>query len=87
MKPLAHVLQATRPLAVHGDADRTVRAVTQDSRRVTPGACFVAVPGFTVDGHFFHPPVDSLPSEPPPVSHFRGRNIPCLGQPIYSVFA
>lgn len=55
MKPLAHVLQATHPLAVHGDLDRTVRAVTQDSRRVTPGACFVAVPGFTVDGHDFLP--------------------------------
>ena len=55
MKPLAHVLQAVQPLAVHGDADRPVAAVGQDSRRVGPGACFVAVPGFTVDGHDFLP--------------------------------
>ena len=58
MKPLAHVLQAAAPLAVHGAADAldtTVSAVTQDSRRVIPGACFVAVPGFTVDGHRFLP--------------------------------
>ncbi len=53
MKPLAHVLQAVQPLAVHGDPDRLVAAVGQDSRRAGPGACFVAVPGFTVDGHDF----------------------------------
>ena len=28
-----------------------VTDVTQDSRAVTPGAAFVAIPGFTVDGH------------------------------------
>ena len=55
MKPLTHVLQAVQPLAVHGDPDRLVSAVGQDSRRVGPGACFVAVPGFTVDGHDFLP--------------------------------
>lgn len=31
--------------------DVAVSGVTQDSRSVTPGAAFVAVPGFTVDGH------------------------------------
>lgn len=30
-----------------------VAAVRQDSRDVQPGDCFVAVPGFTVDGHDF----------------------------------
>ena len=52
MKPLSDVLQTTTPTSVHG-APTHVSAVTQDSRRVTPGACFVAVPGFTVDGHAF----------------------------------
>ena len=55
MQPLSHVLQATPPLALHGETDIPVTLVTQDSRRVTPGACFVAVPGFTVDGHDFLP--------------------------------
>ena len=55
MKPLVHVLQAVVPVAIHGDPAATVSAVTQDSRRVVPGACFVAVPGFTVDGHDFLP--------------------------------
>lgn len=55
MQPLPNVLQATQPLAVHGDPHRPVALVTQDSRRVRPGACFVAVPGFTVDGHDFLP--------------------------------
>ena len=60
MQSLPHLLQATQPLAIHHDPAlpmdaATVTAVTQDSRRVTPGACFVALPGFTVDGHDFLP--------------------------------
>lgn len=35
--------------------DVLVRGVTQDSRAVGPGTVFVAVPGFSVDGHDFAP--------------------------------
>ncbi len=52
-KPLQTLLGPLRPLAVHGDGDRPVHNVVQDSRAVAAGACFVALPGFTVDGHDF----------------------------------
>jgi len=40
--------------AVHGSlAGRPVRGIAYDSRRVTPGAVFVAVPGAHADGHAF----------------------------------
>ena len=35
----------------HPDADIT--AITEDSRRVEPGALFVAIPGTALDGHAF----------------------------------
>jgi len=36
-----------------GDADPDITFITADSRRVTPGALFVAVRGDNVDGHRF----------------------------------
>lgn len=38
-----------------GDPAAPVHGFTWDSRRVTPGACFVALPGARVDGHDFVP--------------------------------
>jgi UDP-N-acetylmuramoyl-L-alanyl-D-glutamate--2,6-diaminopimelate ligase len=38
-----------------GALDREVLSVTPDSKRVTPGALFVAVPGTKLDGHAFIP--------------------------------
>jgi UDP-N-acetylmuramoyl-L-alanyl-D-glutamate--2,6-diaminopimelate ligase len=38
---------------VHGDLEIDIRSVTQDSRRVEPGDCFVAVRGYGSDGHAF----------------------------------
>ena len=38
---------------VRGDGDVVIEHVEHDSRRVEPGALFVAIPGFTVDGHAF----------------------------------
>ena len=40
---------------VQASADPDVTAVCYDSRRVTPGAVFVAIEGFAVDGHRFIP--------------------------------
>jgi len=40
-------------LLVRGEGDTPVTAVEHDSRRVQPGALFVAIPGFRVDGHTF----------------------------------
>ena len=34
-----------------GDPDVEVAAITHDSRRVTPGACFACIPGAVTDGH------------------------------------
>jgi UDP-N-acetylmuramoyl-L-alanyl-D-glutamate--2,6-diaminopimelate ligase len=39
----------------YADADPEVTALCYDSRRVVPGALFVAVAGFSVDGHRFIP--------------------------------
>ena len=38
---------------VSGSADSVVTTLEDNSRRVTPGALFVAVPGFVVDGHSY----------------------------------
>ena len=43
-----------RDVPVHGEiADVDVTAVTADSRLVTPGALFVAIPGLQTDGAKF----------------------------------
>jgi UDP-N-acetylmuramoyl-L-alanyl-D-glutamate--2,6-diaminopimelate ligase len=34
-----------------GDPDVEIDAITHDSRRVEPGACFACIPGATTDGH------------------------------------
>jgi UDP-N-acetylmuramoyl-L-alanyl-D-glutamate--2,6-diaminopimelate ligase len=40
-------------LGVEGPLDREVTGIVYDSRRVTPGMVFVAIPGVHVDGHDF----------------------------------
>lgn len=53
-RSLADLLAATPVLELHGDtAGLPVASVTQDSRTADADACFVAVPGFRVDGHRF----------------------------------
>ena len=37
--------------AVQGRTDIEISSVTADSRKVTPGSLFIAVKGFTADGH------------------------------------
>ena len=39
--------------SVQGSGEIEIEAIAYDSRRVEPGALFVAVPGFETDGHHF----------------------------------
>ena len=48
---LREALREVSSAQVSRDADQRVTDITQDSRSVQPGSAFVAVPGFTVDGH------------------------------------
>ncbi|MDI7248826.1 MAG: UDP-N-acetylmuramoyl-tripeptide--D-alanyl-D-alanine ligase [Bacillota bacterium] len=41
------------PAPAGGGEEAEIRTVTHDSRRVGPGALFVAIPGATTDGHLF----------------------------------
>ncbi len=53
MKPLRDLLAGVRVVAIHGHPGVVVSAIALDSRRVSPGACFVAVPGTRTDGSAF----------------------------------
>lgn len=48
LKELVQSIPASR---IEGSLDRAVTGITYDSRRVTPGMVFVAIPGQNTDGH------------------------------------
>ncbi len=50
---LKQIISQFSPVSVEGTLDREVSGITYDSRRVTPGMVFVAIPGQHVDGHQF----------------------------------
>ena len=50
---LSHLLAAIQPIEILGTTDSDILSLTSDSRRVSPGTLFVAVPGVSVDGHDF----------------------------------
>ena len=50
---LRQVITSLKILGIEGPADREIVGITYDSRRVTPGMVFVAIPGRNVDGHSF----------------------------------
>jgi len=52
---LRQLLTAVDAIKVTGPTDREITMLTDDSRKVTEGAMFVAVRGVTVDGHSFIP--------------------------------
>lgn len=54
---LSQLLKDTGPYKLSGDAAVEISSIEQDSRRVGPGALFVAVRGTAVDGHRFLPAV------------------------------
>ncbi|MBI2765175.1 MAG: UDP-N-acetylmuramoyl-L-alanyl-D-glutamate--2,6-diaminopimelate ligase [Chloroflexi bacterium] len=45
--------ETTGATLVRGEATATVAGVEHDSRRIEPGTLFIAIPGFTADGHDF----------------------------------
>ena len=52
---MSELLAALPEKRVIGEPPRSVSSIAGDSRRVEPGACFVAVPGFKQDGRHFIP--------------------------------
>ncbi|HYT61637.1 MAG TPA: UDP-N-acetylmuramoyl-L-alanyl-D-glutamate--2,6-diaminopimelate ligase [Haliangiales bacterium] len=50
---LKQLINELAPLRVEGPLDREVAGISYDSRRVTPGMVFVAIPGQKTDGHEF----------------------------------
>lgn len=48
---LKHLIQETAPTSVEGTLNREISGISHDSRRISPGMLFVAIPGQTVDGH------------------------------------
>ncbi len=50
---LKEIISQFSPVSIEGSLDREVAGITYDSRRVTPGMIFVAIPGQQVDGHQF----------------------------------
>jgi len=55
VKTLNHLLSPIEIDRIIGNADKTISSLTSDSRQVTEGTLFVAVPGVSVDGHKFIP--------------------------------
>ncbi len=59
MAVLSEILTSIDTLEVNGSTDRNITGVYFDSRQVTEGSAFVAVPGTSVDGHdFIEPALD-----------------------------
>ena len=56
-KPLSQLLSVIKPVSVNGPVDKEISGVESDSRKITAGGLFVAVPGVNVDGHKFIPDV------------------------------
>ncbi len=50
---LKRLIEDLSAASVEGPLDREVSGITYDSRRVTPGMVFVAIPGRQTDGHEF----------------------------------
>ncbi len=53
MRYLSEILKAIEPLETIGNTDVELSSICSDSRKVTPGALFVAVRGYASDGHAY----------------------------------
>lgn len=50
---LAELLSVLEPLEIKGSVSQAITGIAYDSRRVKPGHLFIAIPGFSRDGHDF----------------------------------
>ena len=50
---LSQIIQSLEVLSLQGSADIEISALCSDSRKVTPGALFIAVRGYESDGHAY----------------------------------
>ena len=50
---LEKIIEGTGAAILHGSAGTEISSITSDSRRVVPGSLFVAVKGFSTDGHAY----------------------------------
>ncbi len=76
MKHLNQLLSAVTVLEIVGGTDREIRDITDDSRRVSKGAMFIAVRGVNVDGHAFIPEVSSAGAGAVVCEEFPGQMLP-----------
>ena len=53
MKTISQLLGKTSTLAIHGNAGTEILGLQIDSRNITAGQLYAAMPGTTVDGHQF----------------------------------
>ena len=50
---LDEIIKGTGAVVLHGSGSTQISAITSDSRKVTPGSLFIAVKGFSTDGHAY----------------------------------
>ncbi len=50
---LDEIIKGTGAAVIHGSGSTQISAITSDSRKVTPGSLFIAVKGFSTDGHAY----------------------------------
>ncbi len=56
---LKQLLTELHPVSVEGSVEREIMGIGYDSRRITPGMIFVALPGHHTDGHeYIHSAID-----------------------------
>ncbi len=53
MKTISQLLGKLSPIAIHGNPDTHILGLQIDSRNITAGQLYAAMPGTTVDGHQF----------------------------------
>src|SRR4051812_28809701 len=78
---LATLLKEVETVFVNGPSNADIRAVAYDSRKVTPGALFVALPGEKADGVSFVPQAVAAGA----VAVLAERDVPDAGVPVIGV--
>lgn len=74
----ASLERAGQLVGVHGTLPATINAITDDSRRVVPGSCFVALRGSARDSHEFLPTVGAAGATCAIAEAVSGASVPVL---------